>query len=213
MKKLIIITFTLIMCLSLCSCGDSSQTIADTLVIERDGIKCINRNRFNECLELVKLNPENWNNYIDVIKYTEKIVEKDEFGEVISSEEIVRRVLGANIEHYYCYEDVVIELKNKTTGETIIYSLDPKGDKIYDYLPSNFNIKDYECSRIKGNVYVVNLPNEVIYSPLPGEIAEIYESGFYIAAENSMTPYLVNANIKEIICGFGSSTWEAEYMH
>ena len=144
------------------STDSTSQTEGESLIVQNpdNGKPMINALRFNELIERVELTTENWADYIEVCSYTQKTVEKDAFGEIISTETNTCYELGAKGNNYYTFYDFVIELKNNTTGELITRS----GSNI-DYwldVAEDFSLDEYECTRIKGTLYLVNIPDEAI---------------------------------------------------
>ena len=183
MKKTLSLILALAMCLSLCACSDSTDdpgptddshngangsvdngnsgnNNGDTSWIVRG--ESVNVAKLRECVEIVELTTENWEDHFNVYSYsyTEEKVEKDAFGEVVSTETITRegRVFGADNERYHGYNDVVIELKDKTTGELSVYQFNTfigDDDKKVD---EDFKIENYECTRIKGSIYYLNIP-------------------------------------------------------
>ena len=181
MKKALSLILALVMCLSLCACGggkqdiqpqkpnsdntsnDSvSQTEGESLIIQNpeSGTPMINIKRFNELMVTVELTTENWMDYIEVCTYSREEVEKDAFGEIVSTETITHYELGAKGNKYYNFRDFVIELKNKTTGELETYK--GTNDAWIPEVEEDFCLDEYECTRIKGTLYLVDIPDEVI---------------------------------------------------
>lgn len=183
MKKALSLILALVLCLSLCACGNSSDTpstaddpnngingevdnsnsennIADTSWLVRGDT--VNVAKLRECVEIVELTTENWNQHFKVYaySYTEEKVEKDAFGEVVSTETITHngRAFGAGNERYHGYDDVVIELKDKTTGELTVYQFDPFYGDLDKDVDESFNFDNYECTRIKGSIYYLTIP-------------------------------------------------------
>ena len=167
MKKVLSTILALVMCLTLCACGDNanndgtSQTEGESLVVQNpdNGKPMINALRFYELLVKVELTTENWMDYIEVCSYTAKTIEKDAFGEIISTETNTYYELGAKGNNYYTFYDFVIELKNGTTGELITCgsNIDCSLDVAED-----FSLDKYECTRIQGILYLVDIPDEAI---------------------------------------------------
>lgn len=186
MKKRILL-LVIVLCGFLCSCGKSNS-----LLIEEDGLTCINYDKFSEIIEPVELTKENWKDYIKFYSYEEKIIETDDFGEIVSTEIITHYSLGAGNERYHQFQDAVLELKNKETGELTIYNFGHQNEIDVD---KGFDLDNYECTRIKGILYFVDLPKEVLYSPLK---QWDYDTGFMVCSRNSQTPYRVNSGSKGI---------------
>lgn len=204
MKRILSLLLVLAMCMSLCACGEVNlMGSTKPLVVENDGVKCINSERFGECLEVIELTLDNWKDYIDVITYSEEIVNKDAFGEVISTETEVHHVFGVNTELYYYYEDVAIELENVETCEKTIYEFTGQGNSVSE----DFDLSKYECTRIKGKIYFVDLPEEVIYSPLP---EWNYKCGFILESGYDSKPYAING--ARAIGKNGREQWDEDYM-
>ncbi len=158
MKKIISLLLAVVMCLSLVACGGESK---DSLILYKDGVPHINIKKLPDILEIVELTTDNWKEYIKTYSYSIETVEKNAFDEVISTETTTYYQLGAGSERYHCFEDVAIELKNITTGDLIIYEFDEAGE---DDIPEDFNLNNYECTRIMGKLVFVNLPQESLYS-------------------------------------------------
>jgi len=190
--------------------GINTNVESDELVVlSSNGIKGINYGRFGECLTVVSLTIDNWREYIDVLTYNEEFVRKDEFGEVISSGIATNRVLGVKTNKYYYFENCLIELKNVKTQATTIYSFLGKGLEGWgNKMSEDFNLNDYECTRIKGKIYFVDLPKEVIYAPLP---EWGYACGFMIIGTGMESPYEIQKEIKRIYPN-GAEDWEEKYM-
>ena len=101
---------------------------------DADGAVHIDTEVFPECLEYVDLTTDNWREYIKAYSYSyeEEKVEKDVFGEIISTEVVTHtgRVLAVDNERYHSHGVINIELKDKSTGELTIYSLGNMGKTI-----------------------------------------------------------------------------------
>ena len=183
MKKALSLILALVVCLTLCACDKSNQSegqlteptnqdnnntvhIGGNLDLNdqplimsiADGDGTINVEKLRKAVEVVELTTENWKEHFKVYSYsyTEEKVEKDAFGEVVSTETITHDgyALGAGNERYHGYINLVIELKDKTTGELFIYETD--GDDIS--VEADFNLDNYECTRIKGSICYLNIP-------------------------------------------------------
>ena len=180
MKKALSLILALVLCLSLCACGNveqnsqpqkpnsdntsndsASQTEGEALLLQ-DSVEgtIINIRRFNELWETVELTTENWMDYIEVCTYTREKVERDAFGEIVSTETVTYHELGAKGDRYYNFRDFVIELKNKTTGELETYK--GTNDAWIPGVEEDFRLDEYECTRIKGTIYFVDIPEEAV---------------------------------------------------
>lgn len=138
---------------------NKSETEDETpILFYENGKAKIDPQRFGEYItEVIDLNVDNWHNYIGVITYTEEVIEKDPFGEIVSTNLVERTVWGMQTDKYYRYENIDIELKNVATGEKTIYSISGSSR-----LNEDFDITNYICTRIQGKVYIVDLPQEAI---------------------------------------------------
>lgn len=186
MKKFICLLLTLVLCLSLCACGKDANgnnnanngnggnnvnttttTKGEELVIHdaEEGYTFINQNKFWDLVETVEMTVENWADYLEVHSYTEEIVKKDTFGEVVSTESITHYVLGAKGDKCFYLRQFAIELKDKDTGETKIYE-NPDGVLT---VTEDFRLDQYECTRIKGTLYLVDVPQEAIWLNAEGQ--------------------------------------------
>ena len=152
-----------------------STTDADWLI---DGW-IINAVKIRNDVQIVELTTENWMEHFKVYhcayRYEEVKEEKDTFGDVVSSETITHEydgyAFGAGNDKYHWYSSVAIELKDKTSGELMIYEFGQ--DDIF--LEETFDINNYECSRIKGSIYywdypIGTIPVGVIFSPFEGSV-------------------------------------------
>lgn len=133
----------------------------ETQLISTDlnGEPCLNVNLVGEILERIELTTENWRDYIRVYSYDFEMVAKDAFGEVVNSEVITENCLGYGVERYHAF-DAVIELKHKQTGELTTYTM--RNNPCTYEIDSNMNLDDYECTRIEGYFYFVDIPEELI---------------------------------------------------
>lgn len=142
--------------------GNSENNNADTDCLIRGGI--INAAVIRECVEIVELTAENWKEHFKVYHYSysydEEKVETDAFGEIVSSEIVTHSgegyAFGAGNDKYHWYDNVIIELQDKTTGELSIYQFDSNANDVL--LEEDFNLDNYECTRIKGSIYYWNIP-------------------------------------------------------
>lgn len=173
MKKALFYLLTIALCFALFACDDeindpsgnvgdevagaTEQTEGEALVLydEEEGYTFINQNRFAEIVEVIELSADNWMDYIGVVTYTEQIVQTDAFGEIVSTETKTVYTLGAKAEKCYYFYDFAIEFKDKTTGEMKIY------DRL-DRFSEDFDLDQYECTRIKGKLCLIDVPKEAI---------------------------------------------------
>ena len=122
-----------------------------------DGTPALNAVLVSEHIDRIELTVDNWKDYIKVYQYDVEVVEKDAFGEVISTETKTITRLGSGTEQYYCL-DATIELQNKETGEFITY--DGTG---HDFILRDLiDLDAYECTRIKGYLYFFDFTDEVM---------------------------------------------------
>lgn len=183
MKKVLSLILALVMCLALCACDQNNQREEQSggaanpenmntegiggspdlsnqpLIMEivgEDG--AINVAKLRTVVEIVELTTQNWREHFKVYpySYTEVKEEKDAFGEIVSTDTIVHEgfAFGAGDARYHGYSDVVIELQDKTTGELVIY----QSNGVDIEVEADFNLENYECTRIKGSVYYLNVP-------------------------------------------------------
>lgn len=219
MKKLIALLLAAVMCLYLCACGSketpntndnnepsgnnsaTNGTVSDTdndnaengdtttenpvLLYDHKGDPYINKMVLPDLVETIELTTENWHEYIKVYSYDTETVEKDAFGEIVSSEKNTWYKLGAGSERYHLFNGVAIELKDKATGELKVYEFDYNGYSI----SVDFNLEGYECTRIQGNLYFLNFPDEVFaeaawigLGEMQGEMLIAYSGGFTLEA-------------------------------
>ena len=179
MKKALSLVLAVVLCLLLCACGgeeknpqqemtngdnlSSDSTSTDSVSQDKEGliiqipgngdVPVINAMRFEELVEKVELTTENWRDYIDVCSYNVETVCEDAFGEILSTETYTAYELGAKGDKYYNFHNFAIELKHKTTGDLLPDLFAVEG---------NVSLDDYECTRIKGTLYLVDIPEEVI---------------------------------------------------
>lgn len=223
MKKIIKVLFVGLMLICLAGCNIQEELTKDfnngesfiekTIVKNNDGEIGIDTDYFSSLLEYHELTTENWRDYIKAFAYQEEIINKDAFGEPVYEKDENgndihnmedRYYLGGISDTYYHFDwGTTIELQNNETGEKVIYDISGEGAKLYEEI----NLDDYTCTRIKGNIYFANLPEEVV-GPLEfwG-----YECGFQIIGRGSCTPYRINKYTKGIETN-GSGTWLEHYI-
>lgn len=204
-KRILSLLLVAIMACSICACGSSNesvqnnnlensenQTIDKKILDEYEGAVAIKRKYFPELIECIELTAENWKDYIKLYSFEEENVTKDTFGEIVESETIKRYCIGAGNEKYHHFDEVALELKNKETGETIIYEFSYYGY----YVDEKFKLEDYELTRIKGKLYFIDLPEEALVSPLIEPWG--YELGFIVSGNGQHTPYEIDKASKAI---------------
>ncbi|MBQ8621890.1 MAG: hypothetical protein IJ422_06215 [Oscillospiraceae bacterium] len=191
MKKLLALLLAAVMCFSFVACGSeetpnanannetlgnnsaTNGTVGDTgnnntetgdnttenpvLLYDHKGAPYINKMILPDLVETIELTTDNWHEYIKAYSYDTETVEKDTFGEIVSSEKSTWYRLGAGNERYHLFDGVAIELKDKSTGELTIYEFDYNGYSI----SADFNLDNYECTRIQGSLYFLNFPDDV----------------------------------------------------
>lgn len=122
--------------------------------------------KLHEFVEMVTLTTDNWKEHFRVYHYTysyqEEKVERDDFGEIVSTETITHsgegNAFGSGNAKYHWYEDVVIELKHKETGELSVYKFDPYENPNDLILEESFDLNNYECTRVKGRICYFTFP-------------------------------------------------------
>lgn len=185
MKKALSLILALVLCLSLCACDSRNETPettkaptitppqsnttekADNTITNENNsdqdspfVVCyedrpwFNLVKFKTDVEIIELTVDNWKNYIKVCSYD-------------------RYLLGAGKERYHCFENVVLELKTKETGEVTTYEFDYSGCGI----TSDFNLDTYECTEIEGYLYYLNFPEDALAVYDSINLAYIEEDG------------------------------------
>ena len=185
MKKLLALLLAAVMCLSLAACGggeetpqandnnsteqgeqsggemqndDNASTNEMLVVSGTDGTPALNGNMVGNYIECVELTVDNWREYLKVYTYDVEVVEKDAFGEITNTEVVEVFCLGYGNNRYHSFE-AIIELQHKETGETLFANMELG----YVFLlASDGNLDEYECTRIQGNIYFFNFPEEVL---------------------------------------------------
>ncbi len=213
MKKFVTFLLVVVMLFSMVACSNTqtpqtneSQDPSNTLppkttedqyeknnlvITDRDGRPGINSDLFGNLIERVELTLENWKNYICVVSYDVTTVIKDAFDEIISTITETKYCLGATTDRYHSFGflSTAIELKHKETGEIQIIEFDYYGQ----YVDSEFDLNDYDCTRIKGHLYFLDLPEEVIYGEEGSNIGF-----FFVGNSNWASQYTVDLNSKAI---------------
>ena len=180
MKKIVVLLLAAIMCLSLVACGSGempntddnsvtqqgeplggesteseikNETVDDAESTTTDGSnreeapfivfyedrEWFNLIKFKTDVEIIELTVENWKNYIKVCSYD-------------------RCLLGAGKERYHCFENVIMELKHKETGEVTTFEFDYDGYSV----ANDFSLDAYECTKIEGYLYYLNFPEDAL---------------------------------------------------
>lgn len=192
MKKAISLILTLVLCLASCACGsetqkpdsgsenqkpDSNETSTNQTEAATEGLilypegssdPVINCARLKELVSTVELTAENWQDYLEVYTWTREIVEKDAFGEIVSQKTETNHALGAKEGKYFYFQEFAIELKDKQTGELETYTGTPHSQPA---VAEDFSLERYECTRIKGTLYLIDIPEEVIMEDSNGNRA------------------------------------------
>lgn len=195
MKKLLALLLAVVMCLSLVACGggetpntddnegteqgeqlgdestesetkhetfddvestttDGSNTEETPFVVSYEDRDWFNLIKFKTDVEIIELTVENWKDYIKVCSYD-------------------RCLLGAGKERYHCFEDVIMELKNKETGEVTTFEFGYNGYSV----ANDFSLGAYECTKIEGYLYYLNFPEEALAPYEFINLAYIEENG------------------------------------
>ena len=180
------------------------------LVIIKNDIPGINGRRFPELVETVELTMENWADYIDFSFSTYHKENKDAFGEVISTTAYTSRFISAKTDKYFQFigteeKPAAIELKHKTTGKVLTLGLEGSDFMFsigtYPNVDESFfeenSIDNYDCTRIQGTLYIVDMPEEVLFDTgddfLGMEFYVYYPNGEYgHGAANSRKIHMVS---------------------
>lgn len=208
MKKAISLLLVLVMCLSLCACGgdtgasnptngetsktngttssdDNNTTVGNNseaetpwVIYAENGTPFVNKDKMVETLEIVELTTENWRTYIKVYSCNETDYR-----------------LGAGNERYHQFKDFSIELKHKETDEEVTYEWSScNGQEGSPYVSADFNLDNYECSKIGGYIYFFDLPEEFVSRN--GFSIAWYEGDIMAA---SSTPFIILEGTKIIV--------------
>lgn len=159
MKKILALLLAAIMSISLVACGGRREVVSGF-----EGTPALNLNTVGEHITRVELTVDNWKDYIREYSYDVEIVEKDAFGEITKAEKVTVYRLGYGTERYHCLS-ATIELKHKETGEIVLLGKTLPSNIVEDICAVQFepfNLDEYECTRIKGYMYFIDYPEEVI---------------------------------------------------
>lgn len=214
MKKIIALILIVFMCLAFVACdedeelenpSDETNEISDKkLLTKYDDVTIIKYSKFGKCIkEVIDLTTENWQDYLKILTYTEEVVEKDAFGEIISKTQVERRVLGIETEDYYRLEDCVVEFKHNQTGEIRLFQFNYDDGEIEN---PEFDLKDYICTRIIGKLYIVYIPEEAIILSDP-----YFPNSFSIGDRGFRSPYQINLYTHYIYHN-GTENWTEKYL-
>ena len=210
MKKIVAFILALVLCLGLVACGNGSgntetqkpgegnidndtttQTEAEALIIQdpRGDNLIINIMRFREIMQTVELTAENWMDYIEVCVYNKETTRRDAFGEITSVEKETLYELGAKGSKYYNLRDFAIEFKHKTTGELV--TCKGNNDAYIATVNEQFSLDDYECTRVKGTLYLLEIPEEVIIA-IPDSTQRMCSVGYDDPGKGSWYNFYLN---------------------
>ena len=179
MKKLLALLLAAVMCLSLVACGGGKGVVSGF-----EGTPALSMKSIGDHIERVELTVDNWKDYIKEYSYDVEMVEKDAFGEVTKREKKTVYRLGYGTERYHCLS-ATIELKHKQTGEILLL-----GERLASNIVEDtgavrlepFHLDEYECTRIKGYLYFIDYPEEVME-----EVVTVYDRWGYNVANASIT--------------------------
>lgn len=190
MKRLLILLFATILCLSIAACSNvkivsgGKDVVTGYEVGTGNATPALNLNVVNKHISRVELTVDNWRDYIKEYSYDVEIVEKDAFGEIVKAENITIYRLGYGTEKYYCLS-ATIELKHKQTGEIVTFGERLPTNLVEDicavqYKP--FQLNEYECTRIAGYMYFIDYSEEVMK-----EVLKVYDRGTIYGGNASIT--------------------------
>lgn len=166
MKKGLVLVMTLIMTLSLLACGGTGDGDSSKLIKEdNQGHPYIADKKMGSIIEKHELTADNWRDYIKLVtyEYTEKTV--DAFGDITSEIICTETMIGLEKDRYYCFDsNAAVKLKNKTTGNEAEVELPYLISDPYEVKRIG-NLDDYDLVKIQGNVYYLDLPEEVFVNP------------------------------------------------
>ena len=166
MKKIFAVILVLVVCLTTAACGEHEKDDG-VVTSDLDGKPCINGGKIWEITRRTELTVENWRDCLIVHSFERAYEAKDAFGEVVKTGTELCYYLGADVTRYHAFsEDAIIELKNKTTGEVAVHQL---ATTWVSYGPEDStealivkDLDDYECTRIRGFVYYIDIPESAI---------------------------------------------------
>lgn len=192
MKKLLALLLAAVMCLSLVACGGGKEVVSGF-----EGNPALSMKSIDEHIDRVELTVDNWKDYIKEYSYDVEMVEKDAFGEVTKRETLTLYRLGYGAERYHCLS-ATIELKHKQTGEILLLGESLASNIVEDICAVQlepFRLDEYECTRIKGYMYFVDYPEEVME-----KVVTVYDR---------WSPYQANATITIASSSFEGS-WDVD---
>ena len=134
------------------------------VISDRNGNPAINSASEKYYIDRVELTVDNWNDYIKEYSYDVEVVERDAFNEITKQETVTVYRLGYGTDKYHCLS-ATIELKHKQTGKIILFGAELPANLTKDIdavSDTPFNLEEYECTRIKGYLYFINYPEEVL---------------------------------------------------
>jgi hypothetical protein len=179
MKKMLVLLLAAVMCLSLVACGGGKEVVSGF-----DGTPALNYNSVAEHIDRVELTVDNWKDYIKEYSYDVEVIEKDAFGEITKKETVTVYRLGYGTERYYCLS-AIIELKHKETGNILLFGEHLAANLVEDVEVIKlepFHLDEYECTRIKGYIYFIDYPEEVIE-----EVLRVHDRRSYRHANAAIT--------------------------
>lgn len=157
MKRIVPVLMVLL-CLILSGCAGK------TVVKGFDGTPALNMKTVSEHIDRVELTVDNWQDYIKEYSYEVETVQRDAFDEIIAQETATVYRLGYGTDRYHCLS-ATIELKHKQTGEIITFGAGLPFNIVEDIDAARlepFHLDEYECTRIKGYMYFIDYPQEVL---------------------------------------------------
>lgn len=164
MRKVFILVLTVLLCLSGCggnseSSSSGNKTPAGVVGKDLNGEVCIKEKNAGKIMESVELTAENWQDYLEVFSYEKVQIERDSFGEITSEYRKTVYLLGAKTDRYHGFSHpTAIELFHKETGERKVLEFYHEGA----YVDAEFDLNDYEFSRITGTIFFIDIPEEVV---------------------------------------------------
>ena len=211
-KKLCTLLVIAIMGVSLCACGDKKESMSENnatntgtqeelkytaepvVLFDYNGWNFIREELFGTLLDRMELTKENWHEHVKVNHYNIEIEKMLPEGLIVSEGMQDVYLLGPDSEKYYLYKDAILKLKNKETDEEKEIILD------WDVsVQEDFKLEDYECIEISGYLYLMDIPEEAIYSPM----IALHDSlcGFAVAGERAAAQYQIFKGTKFVSGG------------